>query len=150
MCVDFVVVLVLIRSDAALSLDVLAERPSDVPGETSDEAAVPASSSLDDPDEAGEGEEDEGEPPSEEDDPQQVSGQQVTLRGRRRDRVQCRLGVSGDGSRLLVERRLPDRKSERVLDVDGLGQRRSTIEVSMTRSGRAYLLQYAYLHPACP
>jgi hypothetical protein len=116
-------VILVVDLDDAFALDVSTERPDEVPGESGDEAAVPPASSFGEPDDGSKDAADEGEPPTKEDGPEEVSGEKVTLSGSGRDGVKSGFGVSSDGSGLLVEGRLPDGQTEWVLGIDGLVDR---------------------------
>lgn len=126
--VSFVVVVVIlfvvVDLDDALSLDVSTERPDEVPSESSNQAAVPSSADLSDPDDGSEDATDESEPPAEEESPEEVTGKEMTLGGGRGDGVEGDFGVSSDSSGFLVEGRLPDGETEGMLGVDGLVRRR--------------------------
>jgi hypothetical protein len=113
-------VIFVVDLDDTFSLDVPTERPDEIPGESGDQAAVPTASSFSQPDESGEDAADEREPPSEEDGPEEVSGEEMTLSGGGGDRVKGGFGISSDGSGLLVKSGLPYGETEGVLGVDGL------------------------------
>jgi hypothetical protein len=102
------------------AFDVLAERPEEVRSELPDNASVLRSSPRRYPQDRADECAKEEEYGSENEGPEEVGGAKVMKSGGGRRRVKSGDGVTSDGAVLLVESGLPDRKTERMLDVDGL------------------------------
>lgn len=114
------IVVLLARKVIAPALDVLAERPNEVPAELVDDAPVLAAAPGNAPQDGADDEADEVEPDAEDEGPEDVAGSEVAKSGGGGSGVEGGFGVAGDGARLLVEGGFPYRETEGMLDVDGL------------------------------
>ena len=108
----------------SFTFNIFAERPNDVPRESTQRFSVTASSAAEHFSSSyhqGGQQTRQAKPPTEDDDPEDIPREKMTFRRCRGDKMQRRLGVARDGSRLAVQCGLPDGQTKRMLDVDCLG-----------------------------
>jgi hypothetical protein len=100
------------------TFNILSKRPEEVPSQSKKQTGIILSSLWHQPEEGGQKDADDTQPPTEHYCPEQIARQKMALCLGRWNRVESFICMTSDGSRLLVQRRFPDWKAKGMLDVD--------------------------------